>query len=190
MPQKATPKGAANKADAPKPKAQKAEAPKPASRTLMYVAAAIIILAVAAAYTVLVLLPSGSSPATFSTFKANLNAASRVAILSTYADPTQLNIESQCFTDIVQILSTQRSPTTIDFYEVNATSCTYSPNGLGHEVTPANTTPAVCLKDAAAEPSIYLNYSTSNSSIITADHMYVYGDAQYFEQCPVAVDLS
>ncbi len=170
---------------------RKPKAEEPKSRTPLYLSIAVLlILIAAAAYVLYTVLPSSNALVSFPTFKTNLNAATRIAILSTYSNSEQLNSEALCFSDLVQILSTTRSPSTIDFYEVNSTSCTYSPNGLGHQVTPENTTAASCLKSAASEPGIYLNYSDTNSSMITAYHLYIYGNSNYFAQCPVAVDLS
>ena len=127
----------------------------------------------------------------FSTFKSNFNSAQRIAVVTQYTNATQYNIISQCSTDIIsaETVSDNRNASTIDFYVLNSTSCTYAPNGLGHVLNPVTTNASSCENEIKSEPSISLNYSSYNHTIITPYHMYVYGNDQYFSSCPVAVGL-
>ncbi len=159
-------------------------------RNALFVAAGIIILAAIALFVVSQEGPIQISSASFSTFKASLSTAPRISLLVNYDNLTQFNSEEPCVTYIIEILSNQRSPSTIDFYEANETSCTYSPNGLGHQVTPENASAATCTSEAGAEPGIVLTYSNYNSSTINAQQLYQNGNANYWAQCPLAVDLS
>ena len=127
----------------------------------------------------------------FSTFKSNFNSAQRIAVVTQYTNATQYNMISQCSTDIIsaETVSDKRNASTIDFYVLNSTSCTYAPNGLGHVLNPVTTNASSCENEIKLEPSISLNYSSYNHTIITPYHMYVYGNTQYFSSCPVAVGL-
>ena len=127
----------------------------------------------------------------FGTFKSNFNSAQRIAVVTQYTNATQYNILSQCSTDIIsaETVSDNRNASTIDFYVLNSTSCTYAPNGLGHVLNPVTTNASSCENEIKSEPSISLNYSSYNHTIITPYHMYVYGNDQYFSSCPVAVGL-
>lgn len=174
---------ATQKADAEQKKALNTK------RNVLLVVIGVIILV---AIVIAVLLQSGPLQSTvpFSTFKTNLDSAHNISILVSYSNLTQFNIEEPCFTYIVEVLSNKRNPNTINFYEVNATSCTYSPNGLGHQVTPQNTTASNCINQAGSVPGIVLSFSGTNSTTINAQRMQVYGNAAYYAQCPIAVDLN
>ncbi len=153
------------------------------------IAAIIAIAAVALAAYLLYQNGSGSSTQVpFSVFKSNLASAQRVSLLLEFSNNTQLDYELQCSTTILQMMSSTRSPKTIDFFEVNQTSCSYS-HGLGYPINLTNPSTSTCVSDAQLEPGISLNYSAMFSNTITADHMYIQGNSTYFKGCPIAVDL-
>ncbi len=75
----------------------------------------------------------------------------------------------------------------MDFYIIqNKTSCAYinetiaitTPNG---SYVVANST--YCLSRAAEEPSIFINYSDTNSTVVTPEHVYIKGDYRYLSEC-------
>ncbi len=153
----------------------------------VFVLAMIIVIAAALVYTYV---PGSIGSMPFSTFKSNFDSAQRIAVLATYNNATEFNSESICFTDIIEIMSRRRDPSTIDFFATNSTECTYSPNGLGHAINPMITTPQACIKDANSEPGLFFNYSLTNKTVIASNHMYIYGNDQYFSKCPLAADFS
>lgn len=171
-----------------KSKGQEEQRPK----TLPYAAAAVIIAAAAIIIAYLLFSSSGAgySGTPFPTFKSNLNSAGRIAVLLGYANTTQLGSEIQCSNYVIEVLSNARNPSTIDFMETNQTTCVYSPNGLGHSVNPVTTNASACLDKAQAEPSLVFNYTSTNTSVITPDHMYISGNAAYYAKCPIAIDLT
>ena len=162
---------------------------KKQSSKMLYAAAVIGILVVIA-----IILYSSSTQSNanvpFSTFKQNFNNANRVSIAATYLTEGQFINESQCFSSIIQIVSHTRLPSTIDFYLINQTSCTYSSTGLGNQVTPITTNASYCIGKALNETSIFLNYSLGNTTIIQPQHMYIYGDSSYMKACPIAADFA
>ncbi|MGC8479389.1 MAG: hypothetical protein ACP5M9_01840 [Candidatus Micrarchaeia archaeon] len=161
------------------------------SKSVLISAVAVIIIIIIIA-TIWYYLTSNYYTTSFSTFKSNFNSAQRVAVVSQFINSSTYSYISQCATGVIDTIvsSNKRNASTIDFYVVNATSCTYAPNGLGHVLNPVNTNATNCEKDIASEPSISLNYSNSNYSQITAYHMTVYGNAAYYSECPIAISLS
>ncbi|MDE1874248.1 MAG: hypothetical protein KGI04_03990 [Candidatus Micrarchaeota archaeon] len=135
-----------------------------------------------------VVLPSLSVP--FSTFKGNFQAAQRVAVVASYYSQDQAGSVLQCATQAVQVAAHYRNATTIDFFVLNGTGCTYPIGGLGHTVSLATNTTANCLNMTRSEPTLILNYSAVNRTSITPYRLYIGGDAAYMAQCPIAVDLS
>jgi len=126
----------------------------------------------------------------FSTFKSNFQSAARIAIIASYGNQTGSGVTLQCATRAVQVAAHSRNATTIDFYVLNSSSCTYPIGGLGHQVNLATNTIGNCLNMTKSETSLFLNYSADNRTIVTPYRLYVYGNAQYMSQCPIAVDLS
>jgi len=148
----------------------------------------IVVLVIVIAATLVVLLSRPGVP--FSTFKSNFYSASNVAIVATYANESQYIAESACFPTLREIVSEHRNASTVLFFLINASNstCTFSPtiSPISIETKPAS----YCLSIANSEPSIFLNYSSTNSSIITAYRLKVFGNAQYMQQCPIAIDMS
>ena len=179
--------------NAPTTKAQpvkeKKQAQGPRGKTTVYAAIALIII-VAAAVAVYLAYYGGSSNsnASFSTFKSNFDSAQRVAVLLSFSNNTQLNYELECSTTVLQVLSSKRSPSSIDFFEINQTGCDYSA-GLGYPINLTSPNITTCLSKAQAEPGIFFNYSATFSNTITQRHMYISGNSTFFTSCPIAVDL-
>ncbi len=168
---------------------EKKQQEKKGGSVVTLVALVLVLVAVVLIAFFFVLLPSQVS-VPFSTFKSNLNSASRVAVILTYGNQSQFVRESQCAAQMIQVMAHSRNATTIDYYILNRTLCTYPVGGLGHTVSIANATPSKCLSMASAEPNVFLNYSQTNSSLVTAYKLYVYGNSQYMAACPISVDLS
>jgi hypothetical protein len=119
-------------------------------------------------------------------------SAPRVSLTVTFYNTTQYASENPCFTSIIQILAHSRKASTIDFFIIdgrNAT-CTYPETGLGGNVSIGTAGSSYCLGVANGEPGIFLNYSQTNYTIVTASHLFVYGNDNYMAGCPVAVELS
>ena len=178
-----TDKGKGSSATAPdNPKNGKVQ-----GKTYLVVAAAIVIIAAAAMF----LSYSGySSNVPFSTFKSNLQDAKSVNLYVTYINDTQYSSEGTCFPLIIEQLAHTRKASTINFFLINQTSCIYPRGGLGSpNVSLENTSVQNCLNESSSGPSIFLNYSSSNSTRITADRMYIYGNTGYMSRCPIASDF-
>lgn len=169
----------------PKKEAKQAENSRPDYR--IYIVSAIAIIIVAAA--VLLLLPKASG-VSFSSFKQNFESANRVALVVYYQNASTYSAETVCATDLVEIIASHRNASTIDFYTIDNSSCTYLPGGLGKPGNINTTSASTCLATAASVPSIYLNYSASNYTSIQPYSFKVYGNSKYMDSCPVAVEFS
>lgn len=159
--------------------------PDSIQRTALMIALPVV-LAFALFY--FLVLPTLAVP--FSTFKSNFLGAQRVAIVVTSSNQSQFVVESGCATQTVQVVAHARNATTIDFYLLNGTTCTYPSGGLGHTLSVLTNTTSNCLNKTKSEQSLFLNYSAANYTRITTQRLYVYGNAQYWTHCPIAVDLS
>lgn len=126
---------------------------------------------------------------TFPTFLGNFRSAPRVALAVTYGNITQYGFEEPCATQIIQMIAHTRNATTIDIFVMNKTTCYYSPSGLGHAINISTVSASTCLGYAKSEPSVYLNFSSANGTLITPYHLHVDGNAAYMNKCGIAVDL-
>ncbi|MGC9099173.1 MAG: hypothetical protein ACP5HW_01330 [Candidatus Micrarchaeia archaeon] len=158
-----------------------------ASNKMEYVVvAAIIIIILAIAYVTF----SNLLITHFSTFLGNFHSAPRVAVAVFYNNESQYISEYSCFTKLIESIAYTRNATTIDFFILNSTNCTYSSTGLGKPVQIITVSAKKCLSVARSEPSIFLNYSISNKTIVTPYHLYIYGNGAYMASCPVASELT
>ncbi len=169
-------------------KKEKQESTKSKNKIFPYIVTGILAIII---IVVLLFVIYNYNSTSFATFKSNFNSAQRIAIVSQYVNGGDYANISQCSTDLVhaETSSLRRNASTIDFYVINATSCTYAPNGLGHVLNPVTTNASSCQKSIASESSISLNYSTYNYTIITPNHLTVYGNNQYFAQCNIAISI-
>lgn len=128
----------------------------------------------------------------FSAFKSGYITAKRVSLAVTYSNLSQYGAESQCMTLIAEFIGKNRpANSTIDLVLINRenASCLYSPIMLGRQINISIQSIGRCLSIANTEPGIFLNYSNQNSTSITLNRLYIYGNSQYMLSCPIAVDL-
>jgi hypothetical protein len=130
----------------------------------------------------------------FSAFKKNFDAAPRINIFVYDPNGTVYQSTFGCASSvIIQIIANKtehRNSSTIDFNVVNQTTCIRS-NGLGGAGTNYTTTSVQsCLATTSTEPTLYINYSTHNTTIIRPDYLYVSGDALFLRECGVASEIS
>ncbi len=177
----------AEKANAAKEPKKADEKSSRRSPYLKYLAVAVALIAVIAAFALGTGMLSGVS---FSSFKQNFGSAKRIAVVVYYYNASVYNMETICSTDLVEVLASHRSPSTIDFFTIDNGTCTYIPNGIGHPANVLTNSSAMCLNTANSEPSISMSYSPSNYSRITPYHLGIYGNSEYFRSCPIAVDIS
>lgn len=181
--------------------AAKAEEPKraaPASKGSAGKKLAAVIFALVIIFAIAGVLVYGintSAPANFSTFQKNFDSAPRVGIIVTEYNETALAATVGCATALIeQIVGNQqshRNASTIDFYVLNATTCTYSASGIGGEISNYSyTSKANCIATGESEPSIFINYSNTNSTLIYPTTLYVSGDARFLGQCGIASEIS
>lgn len=134
-------------------------------------------------------LPSTSVTVPFTTFQKTYLSAPRVGVLLSYQNQSQYGVASQCATELVQIIAQGRNATTIDYYVLNRTECTYPTGGLGHSISIATNSTGWCINASKSEPDIFLNVSSVNSTTITARKLYVHGNTQYMNACPIAIEI-
>ena len=168
---------------------KKKAAAKKSGVPYLYIAVAVIVI-VAALFLLKGPLVGSSVP--FSTFKSTFQSAPRVGIIATFSNQSQYENESPCFTSLIQVVARARKASTIDFFIVNQanSTCTYSNTGLGGAISLSTSNSSYCIGIARSEPSLFLNYSASNSTMITRSGMFVYGNSKYMASCPIEVEMN
>jgi hypothetical protein len=182
----------------PKVKEDKKEKKEEAQKggAAKYVIAILIIVVIIgfALFAGVLLNPKSQNNSSFNTFKENYDSAARVNIFVAGYNGTILSSTIGCATAIIEQTvaskTNHRNSSTIDLNIINQTSCIRS-SGLG--VIGANyitTSLQNCLNTSSTEPSIYINYSKQNTTIIRPDYLYVSGDALFLSECGLAPEIS
>ncbi|HUC38809.1 MAG TPA: hypothetical protein VL944_01635 [Candidatus Acidoferrum sp.] len=185
------PKGEAGQKREERPKRQ-AEPKKGERRKYIAVVAIVIIVVIVAGAVVYGL--NATQPTSISTFKNNFNSASRVSIYITAYNGTALSYSIGCATSIIESIvgngQNHRNASTIDLFIANQTTCVYQ-SGIGSVVT-NYTFGSIenCTNTARSEPSIFINYSSTNRTTITPRTLYVSGDGQFLSLCGVASEIT
>ena len=159
-----------------------------------YLVAAIVVFiaVVAVSYLLVSKFYTGTNPSSsFSAFKSNFDSAPRVAIYATTYNGTVMSGTVGCATAIIEniVASKQahRNSSTIDFFMVNQTDCTYV-SGLGTG-NGTETSISSCLNMSSPEPTIYINYSLVNTTSIKPRYLYTSGDRLFLSECGIATEL-
>ncbi len=183
----------------PKKATAKTGALKPAatgSRSVAWVvvAAVIIIAIVATGLFVLTNPGTGSQTTPFATFESNFAAANSVAIYvdssNVSAYPSAIACATAMIVNIESNVATHKNASNIGFYVMNQTNCTYKEGGLGGVITNyTNSTPAACLALSTGMPRIFINYSSTNSTVIKPMSLYVSGTPSFLDECGVASEI-
>lgn len=160
------------------------------SRAFMIIAGVVVIAVVVIAILFIATQGGNGSTAKFSTFKNNFNSANKVSIVVYYHNATTYDQETICSTYLVEVLASRRNPGSINYFTIDNNTCTYIPNGIGHEANVLTNSSSFCLSQAAGEPTISLTYGNSNSTVITPENLNITGNIKYFKACPIAVDIS
>ncbi len=184
---------------APKESAIRKERKRPPSVGIgsiaKYVAAIVVVVAIIGAAIFAGLLSIPSSQSNFTTFRNNFNSAPRVAITVAAYNSTILSGTIGCATAIIEEVvaskTEHRNSSTIDLNIINQSSC-ITTRGLGGTNSSNYTTTSLqdCLNISRTEPTIYINYSTANRTIISPEYMYVSGNMLFLRECGVASQIS
>ncbi|MCL4373320.1 MAG: hypothetical protein M1360_00810 [Candidatus Marsarchaeota archaeon] len=152
------------------------------------------IIAVLVALDLLLFLYHPSAGQPFYTFESNFHSAKSVAIYMSAYNGTVFASTEPCATSIVEsIVSSSkyhRNASTINFFVLNQTACFTSAKALGIVSNYTQEPISDCLNVSKSMPSIFINYSDVNSTIITPDKLVMQGDYAFLSECGVAPALS
>ena len=202
----------AKKEDGKKPSKAKAAAKQPATAKKRQkpeknewngFAMGIIVVAIVAllviGYLIYVQLSLKESVATtsFPVFQKNFIAANSIGVYVYDTNSTVFSSTEGCgaaFIEEMQASSvSHKPPSAIKFFVLNGTSCTYTPNGLGSNVSDySNTTASSCIAMASGKsmPSVFIQYnSTGNSTTILPYRLYYSGQSAFLAQCGIAYEI-
>lgn len=179
-----------------KPEADKAKAA--GSNTVpAVIIIAVIVIAVALGYLAsshLLATTTGGGQESFQAFQSHFYAAPRVAIYVTYLNGSTFSYSAGCAYALIEKLvgssSYHRNASTIDFLIIaNSTSC-LTPNGALGSSNGTNVVPIQkCLSTSSSEPSVFINYSSVNSTVIRSGNLYTSGDALFLTECGISSEL-
>ncbi len=173
--------------------AQKKEAKKADRKArFTYVIGTVVAILVLLGFATYFLQHSGKT-SDFNTFKSNFNTAPRVAIYATAYNGTAVSATIECASSIIEEITgnpqVHRNSSTIDFFAINQTTCVFE-NGIGGVVKNYTyNSISNCIATSKAEPSIFLNYSSVNNTVITPSTLYISGDAGFLAMCGIASEL-
>lgn len=173
-----------------KDKASQAEAA--AQRKTKYMAAIGIVIIVAAIAGALVYGLKPTQPSSIGQFQHALMAANTIGIYVGDFNQSGYPPADGCANNLIEVMvaSVQhhRVPGSINFFVINQTSCLYS-HGLGSTINTTTMNATQCMGFSATEPSIFVNYSTVNSTMVKGNVLYVSGDLKFLSECGVASEL-
>ena len=176
----------------PRKTSQKEEEKHKSANTYIIVAAIVFIVVAAAVYELVGIVFKSNTSGSFGTFKSNFNSAQRVAIYATAYNGTVLSSTVGCATMIIENIvgssQTHRNASTIDLFIINETRCTYT-MGLGLGSNGTETSLSDCLNRGSSEPTIYLNYSLTNTTVIKPNYLYTSGDRLFLNECGIATEI-
>ena len=157
----------------------------------LIIAAVAFVAIVAISYLVVSGFYSGNPSTSFSVFKNNFYSAPRVAIYATAYNGTVMSSTIGCATAIIENIvanaQAHRNSSTIDFFIVNQTLCTYV-RGLGMS-NGTETSLGSCTNMSASEPTIYINYSLTNTTNVKPNYLYTSGNRLFLSECGIATEL-
>jgi hypothetical protein len=158
----------------------------------LVIIAAVIIIAIAVGYLLTAPISGGSE--SFQNFQGSFYSAPRIGVYVTYINGTTFSYADGCATALIQSMVSSsahhRNASSIDLMIIaNSTSC-LAPNGTlgasnGTKVVPISN----CLAVSSNEPSVFINYSSTNATSIRAGNLYTQGDALFLSECGVASEL-
>lgn len=138
---------------------------------------------------------NSASNVPLSAFLGNLRAAPTMGIFVTNLNGTVYSDANYCATSLIyQIISqnyTHRDPATIDYFVLtpNTSTCTYT-QGLRSASNLTNTSISDCMNISTTMPSIFINYSTVNRTIIRNNAMYIEGSPEYLYECGISAQVN
>ena len=135
-----------------------------------------------------------SAPSDFSAFQHSFLTAKNVGIYVYDLNASGYVGAVGCATGLIETIVSSpqyhRDSSTINFFVVNQSTCTYS-YGLG---TPSSKTSVInltqCMGYTSSEPSVFINYSTANSTVVKGNALYVNGDLKFLSECGISSEIT
>ncbi|MCL5433950.1 MAG: hypothetical protein M1538_03155 [Candidatus Marsarchaeota archaeon] len=130
----------------------------------------------------------------FFTFLSNFNSAPKISIVVSAQNSTELSYAIQCETQLILSITSShvnyRAPSSMSLFVINGNNCTYL-SGLGvYTSNYISTGKNECLNISSSTPSIFINYSNTNSTIIKQNALYFSGNAAALQMCGIAPEFT
>jgi len=152
------------------------------------------VIALLIAIDILLLFYHSSSAQPFYTFENSFHSAPSVAIYVTAYNSTALDSTMGCATQLIESMVSSsgyhRNSSSINFFVLNQSACFSSASALGTASNSTQKPISECMNVSKSMPSIFINYSTVNKTIINAKSIYIIGDTIFLKECGIAPALS
>ncbi len=161
------------------------------NKIIIFIIAIIILIMLFSSFYYYMVYNNNVNKLSFTHFKNNFNSANTIAISVNY-NSLEFSYEMGCASSLIyNIVSiTHRNPNTINFFVLNNTKCVYIKNGLGHLIKNyTNSTATNCLNQMKRQPTIFINYSPINKTIIKSNKIYVSGNINFLKECGIASQI-
>lgn len=134
-------------------------------------------------------------PTSFKAFASNFNRANSVAVYVNYTNGTEFAPELSCSNALIEELisssAVHKNASQISLYILYNNSCVYRQGALGTLISNyTNATRSECISYGTGKPSIFINYSRANSTVITPEKLYFTGDAKFLSECGIAYQIT
>lgn len=135
-----------------------------------------------------------SAPSGFSAFQHSFLSSKNVGIYVYDLNSTGYVGAVGCATALIETIVSSpqyhRDPSTINFFVVNQSACTYSP-GLGSATSSTSVINLTqCMGYVSREPSIFINYSATNSTVVRGGELYVTGNLKFLSECGISSEIT
>ncbi|MGC8669634.1 MAG: hypothetical protein ACP5TL_00580 [Candidatus Micrarchaeia archaeon] len=154
----------------------------------------IYVIVVFLAFDILLFVYHPSEHQPFYTFASNFHSASHVAIyveaLNGSALSSTIGCASMLIESIVSSKQYHRDPSSIDFFVMNQTACFTNAKILGESSNSSEMPISACLNVSKTIPSIFINYSNINNTIVTQKSLYISGNINFLRECGIAPAIS
>jgi hypothetical protein len=130
----------------------------------------------------------------FTAFWGSFASAPRAGIVINYYNSTVFESGLACSTTLIQEIqgssTLHRNSSTLDFYVINSTSCSYS-LGLGSTNASARIANiSTCTSLISSEPRIVIGYSLANQTATNSTVLTIKGNAAYLQRCGIASEIT
>ncbi len=152
----------------------------------------VVIIAIVVAIAIILLHP-GVQPNNLAAFESYYKSSPYLNIYINATNSSSFVNTLGCADSLIEIIienkTIHKSPTDINLFIMNNTSCVYS-KGLVNVDNYTNASISKCLSYKSSYPTIAINEGPTNRTIVSDKEINYYGTPTFIENCGIAYELS